>query len=96
MVCEYSIKLTVKSVMNHVACQISKPPKVDKESNPLRFGILGAARIAPIALILAARSHPGADVVAVAARNEQKARLFAKKHGIPKIYYGPNGYQGSS
>ena len=69
---------------------------MDKETSPLRFGILGAARIAPMALILAARTHPDADVVAVAARNEQKARKFAQKHGIPNIYYGPTGYQGSA
>jgi predicted dehydrogenase len=74
--------------------QAAYPPKPDKESDPLRFGILGAANIAPMALILAVRSHPGADVVAVAARNEQKARTFAKKHGIKGIYYGPTGYQG--
>ncbi|KAF8500528.1 NAD(P)-binding protein [Gautieria morchelliformis] len=45
------------------------------------------------ALILAVRSHPGADVVAVAARNEQKARTFAQKHDIKGVYYGPTGYQ---
>jgi hypothetical protein len=75
--------------------QISNPPQAKKESNPLRFGILGAANIAPIALILPSRSHPDAKVTAVAARNEQKARTFAKKHGIETVYYGPTGYQGS-
>ncbi|KAF8522982.1 NAD(P)-binding protein [Gautieria morchelliformis] len=72
---------------------VSHPPKPEKESDPLRFGVLGAANIAPTALILAVRSHPGADVVAVAARNEQKARTFAQKHDIKGVYYGPTGYQ---
>ncbi|KAF8518951.1 NAD(P)-binding protein [Hysterangium stoloniferum] len=68
------------------------PPKAEKVT-PVRFGILGAARIAPIALIGAARSHPNALVVAVAARDEKKARAFASKHDIGKVYFGPTGYQ---
>ncbi|KAF8586323.1 NAD(P)-binding protein [Ramaria rubella] len=72
---------------------IFNPPKVAKDPNPLKFGILGAAAIAPLALILAARSHAEAEVAAVAARDEQKAKSFAKKHDIAKVYYGPRGYQ---
>jgi len=68
------------------------PPKAEKV-NPVRFGILGAARIAPIALIGAARSHPNVHVVAVAARDEKKARAFASKYDIGKVYFGPKGYQ---
>lgn len=60
----------------------------------MRFGILGAARIAPIALILAAASHPECIVLGVAARDEKRAKAFAKKHQISKVYYGPTGYQG--
>ncbi|KAF8586326.1 NAD(P)-binding protein [Ramaria rubella] len=74
-------------------CQILNPPGVVKEPNPLRFGILGAASIAIPALILAARSHAEA-VVAVAARDEQRAIAFAKKNGIDKVYHGSTGYQG--
>ena len=53
---------------------------------PLKFGILGAAKIAPFALINPARSHPEVVVYAVAARNKDRAETFAKKHGIEKAY----------
>jgi predicted dehydrogenase len=55
-------------------------------SEPLRFGILGAARIAPNALVRPARQVDGAEVVAVAARDPEKARRFAAKHGIPTVH----------
>ena len=50
----------------------------------LRFGILGAARIAPLALLQPARDVPGVAVVAVAARDPERARAFAAKHGIAR------------
>ncbi|MCA9536238.1 MAG: Gfo/Idh/MocA family oxidoreductase [Myxococcales bacterium] len=57
---------------------------VSKElRSPLRIGILGAARIAPYALIAPAREVPAARVLAVAARDAGRARGFARKHGIP-------------
>jgi len=56
---------------------------------PLRIGILGAARIAPMALIRPARQVPEAAVVAVAARDRSRAQAFATKHGIPKV---PDSY----
>jgi len=49
----------------------------------LRIGILGAARIAPAALVKPARSVPEVTVAAVAARDPGKAAKFARKHGIP-------------
>ena len=49
---------------------------------PLRIGILGAARIAPFALIAPAREVPAAKVLAVAARDAGRATAFAKRHGI--------------
>jgi predicted dehydrogenase len=52
-------------------------------NRPLRIGILGAARIAPMALIRPARRVPGVEVVAVAARDPKRAAAFAKRHGIP-------------
>ena len=55
-------------------------------TTPLRFGILGAARIAPMALIQPARRVPEAQVVAIAARDGAKARAFAAKHGIPRVH----------
>ncbi|KAJ3917815.1 NAD(P)-binding protein [Lentinula edodes] len=72
----------------------SQPPKVEDSSNPpIKFGILGAANIAPPALILPAKSHAEVIVYAVAARDQRKAENFAKKHGIVKVYGGSNGYQ---
>ena len=53
---------------------------------PLRIGILGAARIAPMALVRPARQVPDASVAAVAARDPAKARAFAAKHGIPRVH----------
>jgi predicted dehydrogenase len=53
---------------------------------PLRIGTLGAARITPMALIRPAREVPGAEVKAVAARDEARARKFAAKHGIPRVH----------
>ncbi len=52
----------------------------------LRIGILGAARIAPSALIRPARSVDEVSVAAVAARDETRARAFARKHGIAKVH----------
>ena len=54
-------------------------------ASPLRIGILGAARIAPMALIRPARSVPEAAIVAVAARDPARARKFADKHGIARV-----------
>jgi predicted dehydrogenase len=49
----------------------------------LRIGVLGAARIAPTALICPARSVDGVTVAAVAARDPARAKAFALKHGVP-------------
>ncbi len=53
---------------------------------PLRIGILGAAQIAPMALIRPARHVPEATVVAVAARDPARASAFAAKHGIARVH----------
>jgi predicted dehydrogenase len=52
---------------------------------PIRIGVLGAARIAPAAIIRPARNVAGAEVVAVAARDRDKASAFAVKHHIPRV-----------
>lgn len=52
----------------------------------MRIGILGAARIAPPALVKPATRVPGVTVAAVAARDPQRARLFADRHGIERVY----------
>ncbi|MCU1368997.1 MAG: oxidoreductase, partial [Ilumatobacteraceae bacterium] len=52
----------------------------------IRFGVLGAARIAPQAIIKPAAGSPDADVVAVAARDRSKAEAFAKEHDIAHVH----------
>lgn len=52
---------------------------------PLRFGILGAARIAPKALIHPASEIPSAEITRVAARDRGRAESFAAEHGIPHV-----------
>ena len=52
----------------------------------LRIGVLGAARIAPHALIRPAREVPGVTVAAMAARDLARARAFAERHGIPRVH----------
>jgi predicted dehydrogenase len=54
-------------------------------ASPLRIGILGAARIAPMAVIRPARSVPEVQIAAVAARDPVRARAFAAKHRIPRV-----------
>jgi len=52
----------------------------------LRIGTLGAARITPAALIKPARHVPEVSVTVVAARDPDRARQFAAKHGIPVVH----------
>jgi predicted dehydrogenase len=52
----------------------------------VRIGILGTARIAEKALIAAARVVPDVTVAAVAARDAQRADVYAVEHGIPAAY----------
>jgi len=54
--------------------------------HPVRIGILGAAQIAPMALIRPARAVPGVTVAAIAARDRARAQAFATKHGIPRVH----------
>ncbi len=53
---------------------------------PLRFGILGAAAIAPSALVVPAAADPSVEVVAVAARSRDRAVAFAAKHAIARVH----------
>ncbi|OTB01012.1 hypothetical protein M426DRAFT_64871 [Hypoxylon sp. CI-4A] len=62
--------------------QLFNPSQVSKSAEPLRFGILGAANIAPQAFIGPAGSHPDVVVQTVAARDLEKAKAYAQKHGI--------------
>ncbi|MBN3459539.1 Gfo/Idh/MocA family oxidoreductase [Mycobacterium sp. DSM 3803] len=54
--------------------------------SPVRIGILGAARIAPAALINPAKENPDIDVIAVAARDLSRGRTFAARHGIARVH----------
>jgi hypothetical protein len=74
------------SIVTRVYKQYKPPTSPPNSSNPLKFGILGAAKIAPNALITPARTHPDVQVYAVAARSLDRAREFAAKHGIEKAY----------
>ena len=51
---------------------------------PLRIGVLGASRIAPLALFDPAR-HTGDQLVAVAARDRARAEAYAAEHGIARV-----------
>jgi predicted dehydrogenase len=53
---------------------------------PLRIGVLGAARIAPSALINPAKANSEVVVAAVAARDASRARAFAAKHEIARVH----------
>jgi predicted dehydrogenase len=53
---------------------------------PLRIGCLGAARIAPAALIKPSASNDGVVCAAVAARDPSRARAFAAKHHVTKVH----------
>ncbi|WP_203910656.1 Gfo/Idh/MocA family protein [Rhizocola hellebori] len=52
----------------------------------LRVGVLGAARIAPAALIKPARSIDTVSIAAIAARDPLRAHAFARKHRIPRVH----------
>ncbi len=54
-------------------------------ATPIRFGVLGAARIAPAALIRPSRDNPEVTIEAVAARDTARARGFAGRHRIPRV-----------
>lgn len=55
-------------------------------TRPLRIGILGAATIAPTAVINPARGMDEVEITAIAARDPVKAARFAAKHGIPTVH----------
>jgi predicted dehydrogenase len=59
---------------------------VSGQTAPLRIGILGAARIAPMALIRPAKDNAEVVVAAVAARDASRANSFAAEHGIARVH----------
>lgn len=51
----------------------------------IRFGVLGAARILPSALVRPAQIIPNVQVAAIAARDVRRAHRFAQKYKIPRV-----------
>jgi len=51
----------------------------------VRWGILGTARIAE-KITRAIKLADGAELIAIASRNEQRARQWAKEHGLDRAY----------
>ncbi len=51
----------------------------------VRFGVLGAARITPAALLRPAAHDPEVSVTLVAARDSDRALAFARRHGIDRV-----------
>ncbi|KAI3397093.1 hypothetical protein diail_11236 [Diaporthe ilicicola] len=64
---------------------IFRPPVAPKQDDALKFGILGAANIAEMALVTPAKSHPEVIIHAIAARDKARAVAYAKSHGIPEV-----------
>jgi predicted dehydrogenase len=58
---------------------------MEQARTPLRIGILGAARIAPAAIIYPAQAT-GHQLVAVASRDKVRAEVFAKQYQVAKTY----------
>lgn len=54
-------------------------------TEPLRIGILGAARIAELSIVKPAAAT-GHRLVAVAARDPQRAAAFARQHGVERVH----------
>jgi predicted dehydrogenase len=63
----------------------SVPQRAEACETPamIRIGILGAARIAPRGIVTPANDTLGAEVVAIASRDLERARDFAAQHSIP-------------
>ena len=51
----------------------------------IRIGILGAAKIAPAVVINPSRDNPDFEVVAVAARDPERAKAYAAEHKIAHV-----------
>lgn len=55
-------------------------------TTPVKWGILGAARIADGAVIPGMLKSDRCDPIAIGARDRSRAQAMADKHGIPKAY----------
>lgn len=52
----------------------------------LRFGLLGAAYIAPRGLVKPVQVFDDVEIVSIAARDRDRAEVFAARAGIPSVY----------
>ena len=52
----------------------------------MKIGLLGAARITPLAMVAPARVIPSAVLEGVAARDPARARAFAEQHAINRVF----------
>jgi predicted dehydrogenase len=52
----------------------------------VRIGVLGAARVVPMAVTGPAREVEEVEVVAIASRDPERARKFAAQHGVPRVH----------
>jgi predicted dehydrogenase len=59
------------------------PGELPATSEPLRIGVLGAARIAELAIVKPARAT-GTRLVAIAARDGARASAYAAEHGVER------------
>jgi predicted dehydrogenase len=64
--------------------EMSKVDDMTDDQQPLRIGILGAARIAEQAMVAPARAL-GHRIVAVAARDRGRAEAYADAHGVERV-----------
>ncbi|PCH35354.1 NAD(P)-binding protein [Wolfiporia cocos MD-104 SS10] len=86
--------MNLLNVINRLR-KTTNPPTEAKSagSSIVHFGILGASRIAPDAIIKPARCHEEVCIKAIAARDLGRAAKYARKWSIPKVYGGQGGYQ---
>jgi predicted dehydrogenase len=54
--------------------------------NIVRFGVLGAASVAPYSLIRHVQRNPEAEVVGIASRDVRAAARYARKYHIPRVH----------
>jgi predicted dehydrogenase len=72
--------------LHHYLNGVTKMKKIPKTSSPVRFGILSAANINPLALLGPVQTHPDAVVISIAARDLNKAKAQAAKYSVPEAY----------
>jgi predicted dehydrogenase len=71
---------------HHIFSGFPKMKKIPKMSSPVRFGILSAANINPLAILEPVQAHSDAVVISIAARDISKAKAQAAKYSVPEAY----------